>query len=607
MLRSQRWRGGTAVLALVVVLVFVAWRGARERPDTATASVTTAATDGSARTFVEPVRGESERAERTASASQAPSREPRASAPPAEAAERIEIHGRLLEAESREPVAGAKLRFRTDEPEGEARTATSTTDGAIALALSPAALGRCASVEATLEGVPLFAGLARLEDGFVLLARRRLALHGVVEGACASCWISFAAERTGAVTAELWSGATTADAEGRFAITAAVDRSPCAFTLRIACGTALVARRVVPTRELESADGARIVLALERLGFFVHDASGEPIPDAVIRVGACRVASGDDGGQPLELRTDSAGRAESFAPDGPLDLCVGARGFAPHVERIEPPHAQREITLRALGEREVVRGRVELDSGTPVADAYVSARPRSASGEVSVPSIVGVRTGADGGFELPVDCSGPLVLFASHRELGDSGEVEYQPDGRPIVLVIAELGELEVDVDARDLHGPFASGAFECVVTSRSGAGLDWDHSWSLPLVFDSIPPGDGVVTVVARGLDVVGHAEFRHLAGERTRVVVPLEPARWASGRLRTANGAALANVELVVEPSAFDARLASRSASDGSFRVLLDRGEPAELVVRRDGAALARFALHAGDVGALAVEADR
>ncbi|MBI5433278.1 MAG: carboxypeptidase regulatory-like domain-containing protein [Planctomycetes bacterium] len=592
---SRRWLVALVLLALGAVVV---WQLATREPPTAPATRPVASTR-EAQPAGELI-GSDVDAERRAEAtsSELASSSPNEPAPPNES-DLVELHGRLLEAEARTPVAGATLRFGLGR-DREAGPLVANTDeaGRFTLSLAPTEVGSSAHADAKLAELPIFAGLVRLEPELVLLARTRLSLRGVVEGPCAPYWIVFGAGRGGAIWVELWSGSTTTDAAGRFEFVAAVDRVSATFELNIACREAFVARRLVPTSELVSPDGARIALSLDEVALTVLDGEGGPVDGAEIQM-ASIAASHED--RSVVLKTDSAGRARGGVPEGELELCIGAPGFVAHVERIAPPHAARTVHLRRFAERDVVRGTVELDDGTPVAAAFVSARPGGVASSVAVPAIVGMRTDEHGRFELNVGCDGPLVLHAFHREFGASGEVAYEPDGEPITLRIAPHGAIVVHVDGRDLHGPFASGAIEGVLTGADGKVIDWTHGWSLPLEFSQVPPGDYRATLIVRTLEAVGSAELLHAGGEATNVMVPLRAATWASGRLRRSDGSPLGGARLVVEPSAFGERLAATSGVDGSFRVLLDVAPNATLSVRVGERELGRFPLHAGDVGAL------
>ncbi|MCC6408660.1 MAG: hypothetical protein IT453_15970 [Planctomycetes bacterium] len=598
---SRRWFVALALLALGAA---VAWELAtRESPAPPAARSGTPERD--ARTAHELEASDHAVVARAEVASSELAASPPTATAPFIASDRVELHGRLLEAEARTPVAGATLRFGlARDRDGGPSVASTDETGRFKLALAATEVGVCVHAEAKVDDIPIFAGLVRLEPELVLLARARLSLRGIVEGPCAPYWIAFGAGRGGAVSVELWSGATTTGADGRFEFVAAVDRVPATFELHLACRDAFVARRIVPTSELVSVDGARITLALDEVALTVLDIEGSTVGGAEIQL-ASSTASEDD--RPVVLKTDRDGRARGVVPEGELELCVGAPGFVAHVERITPPHGARTVRLRRFAERDVVRGSVELDDGTPVASAFVSARPRDVASSVAVPAIVGIRTDERGSFELRVGCDGPLLLHAFHRDLGASDDVEYEPDGEPITLRIVPHGAIEIRVDTRDLHGPFASGAIECVLTDANGTAIDWTHGWSLPLEFSQVPPGDYRVTLFVRALDAVGSAELRHMSVDPTRVVVPLAAAAWASGWLRRSDGSPLSGARLVVEPSAFGERLAATSAVDGSFRLLLDATPNATLSVRVGERELGRFPLHAGDVGALECASER
>ena len=162
-----------------------------------------------------------------------------------------------------------------------------------------------------------------------------------------------------------------------------------------------------------------IVLTLRApspLRLVVADEEGEPVHAFAVRIAPAGEIFATFYGE----FDDPDGRAEVPTPDRPYLVSVRAGGFARHDVGPFTPGPERELacTLERLAS---VRGHLRA-GGEPVANGLVQlvrrGNPRAVDWLQGFPArldgqgLVGVMTGSDGAFTLPIEQSGSYVLFA---------------------------------------------------------------------------------------------------------------------------------------------------------------------------------------------------
>jgi hypothetical protein len=162
----------------------------------------------------------------------------------------------------------------------------------------------------------------------------------------------------------------------------------------------------------------------------------------------------------LTATTDGKGVAVLRGVDGWMEAVVTADGYAPGKVRTD---VDKTRTVRvALRRGAAVAGRVVDDRGAPVADARVTASDVGQPWAEPDPEREGVRTGADGRFELPAVGAGTYRFAADHRDHAPASTAPITLDGqaarRDIEIVLAGGATLAgTVVDARRAPVPYAT------------------------------------------------------------------------------------------------------------------------------------------------------
>jgi len=360
--------------------------------------------------------------------------------------------------------------------------------------------------------------------------------------------------------------------DGRFEISAGLERAPATFTLRIG-GVGVPASQRVPTAELTSISGARVVVGLAMLRIVVQEDDSTPIPRAVVR---CAAIGSTDGQAEIfaEASTGEDGRAHMWVPAGTISVVAGSpdHARARSSVRVEAGAVEVVLRLRRLTAADRLHGSVVFDDDSPVAGALVSAWCAADAGNLSVTATKQQRTDERGQFELAMAVDEDLLVFAIHQSYGDTNEQPWKPGDGPVRLVI-DRG-ITLHVVAHDLPARNVLQANEVlVVLVRDDGRVDVIGTDSFPVEFDRVPPGRWRAFAIANGAQRSATADIvveRERPAELALRFVPLE---FVEGRVSpppdTERRMSVAFTPPGWPIEAVEALLTHELGVDGTFRV--------------------------------------
>jgi len=486
----------------------------------------------------------------------------------------VEVSGTVVEVESRHPVAGIEVTFRSATG-GEA-TVTSGADGHFTTKIP---LGNY-QLRAIGPGIPsLGARKLRLTDraqpteGLTIEVAHTVHLSGRVVGTggetIADAELSASSKLgTKVVSArdlQRWSdiGSTISDASGKYSMEAVA--GDVTVTARAPDGAAGEGTVSAPTGG-QTYELDIVVPPGANLSGLVQDARGTGIAGATVQV--AHVEPGSSAKDRNLATTDDKGRFSiAGIRPGRVSIEATAPGYATSAPKVEifAPAAERRVTIE-LGTGQSVSGRVVDGDGSPLAGVLVKAFIR---GSRLMPSATSDESGK---FQIEGLGAGPYELVA------------YQPYGAKtrVFDVRPPTSGLEIRFAANGLRGSVraSSGALparlQARVTSfiapdgraRSKAGPPIDavvrgSSFEIPLS----TPGTYVLVISAKGF-----------ASQSVSAVVPrddwgrldlaLQPAASLSGRtVDRDTGRAVAGARLV--PVGPYEGAGATSDDDGRFRL--------------------------------------
>ncbi len=379
--------------------------------------------------------------------------------------------------------------------------------------------------------------------------------------------------------------------DGRFEISAALERAPAAFTLRVG-GVGVPASQRVPTAELTSISGARVVVGLAVLRILILEDDSTPIPRAVVR---CAAMGSTDGHDELfaEVTTGEDGRTHMWVPAGTISVVAGSPDHAParSAVRVEAGDVEVVFRLRRLTPADRLKGSVVFEDDSPVAGAFVSAWCHADAGSLSVSSMKQQRTDERGRFELAMAVDEELRVFAFHKGYGETNEETWKPGDGPVRLVI-DRG-VTVSVVAHDLPATNVLHANEVqVVLVRDDGRVDSVGTDSFPVEFHRVPPGRWRAFAIATSAQRWATAELvvaREHAAEFALRFVPLE---FVEGRVSPTPDVERRMSAAFAPPGwpseAVEALLTRELGDDGTFR--LAAPNPGELSLREGSKTIER-----------------
>lgn len=274
---------------------------------------------------------------------------------------------------------------------------------------------------------------------------------------------------------------------------------------------------------------------------------------------------------PVWVHTDAAGRFQlPLRAREPHTVRVEAPGLAAATRRDAAAGTPLAFDLTAGG---AVEGTVrDGDSGEPVADIRVVARPNDAIAVPGVPDAgrVVARTDGSGRFRLQGLAGGRVEVSASGRGRGTVSRTVVRAGGR-VDLVVFAAGSISGTVLAADGR-PVQGATVEAVGPWHGGGHEAVDARGAYAI--HGLAPGDFVVVARAPGLapTVVAVAVDRRADAP---VDLVLRPGARIVGRLvadggRTVVGqAALHDLDGRPVPPALADRLAVESGADGRFAI--------------------------------------
>jgi hypothetical protein len=497
------------------------------------------------------------------------------------------------------PVAGAKVRFevpppmiavaapeeRPDREDLPASIEAITDEGGTFVVNVPDHVlphAVCHAVVTSADAEVLFAGHVRVTDGMVILVPEVVRLHGQVLGISDVCPGSggFALiQEIGAQPAQIC-GHGQLDADGRFFAISRTVRSDLPVRLRAGCaGTVYTFDTDVET--LSSPQGGRFLLEMRPLNVRVVDELGAPVADAHVAAATpetrststiVRATTGVDGVAILRLPSGIPRViVAAVAPGRRQALCA--------VEDTNWP-AELYIELARLSPDDVLEGHVRDSNGLPVADAVVTALPRSDASSVKTLQPGQTRTDGTGHFELQVGGEIDFELTAFTRANGMSRRLLVRAPRRDLEIVVPGAQVLRIHAVAPDGAASSRGGEVEWVlIPHRDGAlqsGVD-----ALPITTEPVAAGDYVLSLLWRDLNQYGEALVSVGSERATRdVFVFLREPLWFEGRVSAIDVAKYrVRFQHRTWPDPLRASWAtSPCATDGSFKVfagLEQRGE--------------------------------
>ncbi|MCY2960714.1 MAG: hypothetical protein NTY35_11160 [Planctomycetota bacterium] len=371
--------------------------------------------------------------------------------------------------------------------------------------------------------------------------------------------------------------------DGRFEIAAGMEQVPSSFTLRVG-GVGVPASRRVPTRELLSATGARVVIGLARLSIATLEDDGAAITNAHVR---CIATESTDGNSALfaEAVTGTDGRAHMWVPTGVIGVAAGSPDHAPAREdvRVESDDLEVVLRLRRLSAADRLIGSVVFEDESPVPGALVSAWCADDAGELAVASMSQQRTNEKGAFEIAIAVDRALRVYAFHEGHGDAAEQGWNPGDGPVRLVI-DRG-VSLSVVARGLAVEAVSGANDVeVVLVRDDGRSESAGTDAFPVDFERLPPGRWRAFAIARHQRRWAAAETVVTREKPADLVLDFVPLDFVEGLVQPAPDPAR-QVSIVYTPSgwpeeAVQALLTTTLAPDGSFQIACPA--PGEVLLR-------------------------
>ncbi len=481
---------------------------------------------------------------------------------------------RVLDASDRQPLDGAVVSLRSPKLANPIPfECDENGEFDVELAELEAAFGdQVGVVVRDADGHTRLRASLTLEPEVLLLVPASLVLNGEIvlpgllspDGLNVSIWTSEANE------GERFVGNQTLDDSGRFAIQASPVRVPGSFLVRADRGGIPASVRV-PTEALTSATGARVEVALARLAVTVLDDVDAPLARANVRVFL-------DPAQPSvttrfgDASTGENGVAHVWVPAGPVGVMAGAPRHTAESEHVLLARGEGELTirLRRLSAADVLHGRVELDDGSPAPGAHVTAWYARDDGALSSTSMVQQPADVEGTFELPIATDRELVVTATHKVLGGSDRLRWQPGSGPVRLVIQRGGSVTVHaavMRAREV----GAGEIDVALVGPKGQ-LQTVGTDALPVTFSHLEPGPWRVYSVAEGSSSWAVGQVQVATGRTVEVTLNFEPLDHVAGRVRGKNVHDDTSVEFAPPgwPDVAVGSLLRRSLSeDGAFRV--------------------------------------
>lgn len=446
------------------------------------------------------------------------------------------VAGRVVDAVTREPIAGAVVSNGLPCPSA----AVTTADGAFRLTWPQSSRGLSASAPGYRSNAwPMKAG----HDDLTLALQRESELAGFVvdeagqpvAGARLACRASTLDELSNECDPALVSGKN-----GSFLLRKLAAGTDYVVTASLDGYTPVSATRRIP-RPGETAEPLRLTLTRgSRLMGRVVDEQGRPIAAEV----ELRLFVSGRGRDALQARADAEGRfAFHTLAAGSYTLTVRSRGFTPVVTpslEIAPAVSPLDLSEIQLGNAAVVEGQVVDPRGRPVAGAGITAEWQQRNGAKPFASSSTV-SGADGRFRLEDLAPGeryrltgeapgfaaslPLEVVAPTEEPQEpvsltlraqrvlSGRV-VDAQGEPVEAMVTIMEEGRGEGRPTDSHGRFSrlvpAGRLD-VAISASGRSERTLRGIEIPLDRDPVP----LEIVLASGSLLLGRVTDREGSGQ--------------------------------------------------------------------------------------------
>lgn len=457
----------------------------------------------------------------------------------------------------------------------------------------------------------LFQGTVRVQPGMEILVQPPVVLRGRITSQSGSPLLSngvvasLVPDRLRSV--EWFLGSTDRVSEdGRFEIrTRAPSELPRALELRVGLGATSV-RVIAEWAALCSEEGAAIVVEVCPVRLAVVEAEGStPVAAEELRLAAwldqdaepaARAYLGQVPAAELDVMLPSAATA--------IEVAVSAPGFAPFVARRDSASCGQTWTLALarLGPDDALAGIVVDAEGRPVAGAFASCNPATRDPEVGVAAHSGVRTDAEGRFNLPFPAGERADVRAHHVDHGMTPEQQVWGGRRDLVLRFLGVQKIEVEVRFPPAAGVAVSGhPFEWVLALQDGTALSGSERTG-SFEIEDVAPGDQRLFLVAVGGAWFASEVVSVYPALDARAELDLQPARHVRGRVLNADGTPAAGVEVRRIDAAWPPELLSswgrRSTdSEGEFELLAGLGAECELALARDGVELLRMRAATGN----------
>lgn len=484
---------------------------------------------------------------------------------------------RVVDAQSDAPIPRAEVTLRA----GEERPYVAITDerGEIAFGAGevPARLGdKVFVLVKDDQGHARLRTFAVIGPGIVLRVPPKLVLRGEIVlasgGSPAGLWVSAWTPPHALQGVEQFLAHHDLGDDGRFEIAAGIEQVPAAFTLRVG-GVGVPASLRVPTDELLSATGARVVVGIARLTIATLEDDGAPIASARVR---CIATETTDGIAALfaEASTGTDGRARLWVPAGAIAVAAGSPDHAPAREEIRVGSADVEVVLRLrrLSAADRLAGRVVFEDESPVLGALVSAWGADDAGELSVASMVQSRTDEQGRFDVRIASDRALRVYAFHKGHGEAAEQDWKPGDGPVRLVIDRGVTLRVA--ARGLASESVSGSNDVrVVLVRDDGRSDSVGTDAFPVDFERLPPGHWRAFAIASHQRRWATAEAIVTREKPADLVLDFVPLDFLEGRVLPVPDPTR-QISVAFAPARWPAEavellLTAAPDSDGSFRL--------------------------------------
>jgi 5-hydroxyisourate hydrolase-like protein (transthyretin family) len=514
-----------------------------------------------------------------------------------------EIKGRVLDARTRAPLAGALVW----PAEGLFPWVETDAAGAYALPLAaggphswrpslraaapgyfparvPVAGGPGASATAVLHRSARLRGTVRNRAGEPVPGAR-IRAHATLFGSDPGGF---------AVALQNPPGPALAQADGSFVLSGLVPGLRYSLRAEAAGYAGTEAAAVVEESAREKA-GFEIVLSAGSSAFGrVVDSAGEPVAGAKLLLrgssGPAALAFLDGPGafEPLGSESSSGAggefRMKNVAP-GTYDLEVRASGFsAKQVSAVEIGATPADLGEIALEPGAVLLGRVVSREGKPVAGATVSARLQGFGDHGGEVAAATATTSADGAFRLEDLRAGEeLDLTVTRRGYAEKLVPGVRaPAEQVLEIVIEEAARISgrvLGADRQPLEGAAVAVEPQASAASGSAAGGRTDDAGEFAL--DSVPPGPLRLRVAAEGWKPKVLEGLEAGPGESIeKLEIVLERGAALAGRVLDARGRPASEAFLEVEgPGAGPmtaARIDISAQADGDGRYRLEGIEP-------------------------------